>query len=64
MSSMEVTLWRMERRRSLSGSLKVWLSGRATFIPGSTRHEQLSFRVLDACFHKNRVLFEALAKES
>lgn len=53
MSSMEVTPWRTERRRSLSGSLKVWPSGRATFIPGSTSLEQLSFAVLDACFHEN-----------
>ena len=37
MSSMEVTPWKMERRRLLFGSLKVWQSGEATFIPGSMR---------------------------
>jgi len=34
---MEVTPWKMERRRLLFGSLKVWQSGEATFIPGSMR---------------------------
>lgn len=45
---MEATPWRTGRRRSLSGSLKVWHSGRATFIPGSTRLEQLSLDALPA----------------
>ena len=37
MSSMEVTPWTMQRRRLLFGSLKVWQSGEATFIPGFMR---------------------------
>jgi hypothetical protein len=64
---MEATPWRTGRRRSLSGSLKVWHSGRATFIPGSTRLEQLSLDALPASM-ETRVLFEyyllALAEES